>query len=139
MYEKIGNERIELTCSFQTFLYSICRNLWLQRLEKRVGTKVDILEIEDFIQLSDETVFEMADPLEERKRIYLKHFGTLSPDCQKVLKLFAEGKSVHEIAQMMHYKSDYYAKTRKYQCKENLKKRIVKDPLYNALTENEKE
>jgi len=36
LYRKIAKGNLVLTSSFKTFLYSICRNLWLQRLDRRV-------------------------------------------------------------------------------------------------------
>jgi RNA polymerase sigma factor (sigma-70 family) len=138
-YKKIVSEDLELTSTFKTFFYSICRNLWLQRLSKRPGKVIDITDVEEYVPLSDSQEFEIHDETENRKRLYLKHFGKLSSDCQKILKHFAEGKSVREIAHIMRYKSEDYAKSRKYQCKENLKKRIKNDPLYKALLDNEEE
>lgn len=137
VYKKIRDEELTLTSSFKTFFYSICRNLWLQRLSKRPGVVVNISDVEDFVQLSDDLDYDIHDASEERKRIYLKYFGKLSADCQKILKLFAEGKSIREITQLMQYRSEDYAKSRKYQCKEKLKKRIKNDPLYKSLLDNE--
>ena len=138
-YKKIVNEELELTSTFRTFFYSICRNLWLQRLSKRPGKVIDIADVEEYVPLSDSQEYEIHDESENRERLYLKHFGKLSSDCQKILKHFAEGKSVREIAQIMRYKSEDYAKSRKYQCKEILKRRIKNDPLYKELLDNEEE
>jgi len=138
-YKKIVNEDLELTSTFRTFFYSICRNLWLQRLSKRPGKVIDIADVEEYVPLSDSQEYEIHDESENRERLYLKHFGKLSSDCQRILKHFAEGKSVREIAQIMRYKSEDYAKSRKYQCKEILKRRIKNDPLYKELLDNEEE
>ena len=35
IYRKVVGDGLILTSSFKTFLYSICRNLWLQRLDKK--------------------------------------------------------------------------------------------------------
>ncbi len=139
LYEKLYDDELILTSSFKTFLYSICRNLWLQRLSKRPGFTVNISDVEDYIILSDDIKYDIQDTSEARKIVYLRHFGKLSADCQRILKYFANGKSIREIAQLMHYKSDDYAKSRKYQCKEKLKKRIKNDPQYKILLDDENE
>jgi hypothetical protein len=47
--------------------------------------------------------------------------------------LFLKKLSLREIASIMGYKSENYAKTRKFDCKEELKKRILNDPNYLKL------
>jgi hypothetical protein len=42
--------------------------------------------------------------------------------------LFMKKVSLREIAAEMGFKTEKYAKTRKYLCKEELKKRIINDP-----------
>ncbi|MEA3295772.1 MAG: sigma factor, partial [Patescibacteria group bacterium] len=37
IYKKIENDEFILSCSFKTFLYSICRNLWFNQLRNRKG------------------------------------------------------------------------------------------------------
>ena len=137
IYKRIRNEELKLSCSFKTFFYSVCRNLWLQRLNKRQRNTIRITDTEEYSDLSADIDYEIVEPSEERKRIYLRHFSSLSPDCQRILELFAQGFNVNEIAEQMQYKSDDYAKARKYQCKELLKARIKNDPLYKALADDE--
>ncbi|MGP8329206.1 MAG: hypothetical protein ACT6FF_02650 [Methanosarcinaceae archaeon] len=60
--------------------------------------------------------------------LYKMHFHQLSADCRKILSLFLKKVSLREISKIMNLKSVDYAKTRKYLCKEALKKRIMNDP-----------
>lgn len=129
IYQKITDEGLKLECSFKTFLYSIARNLWLQRLEKSRNSGTQPIEdIENYIPLSDEMKYEIFDEEKEKYRLYQKYFLKLSKDCQKVLLLFMSKTPLSEIAKIMGYKTVKYAKTRKFLCKENLKKRIFSDP-----------
>jgi hypothetical protein len=41
--------------------------------------------------------------------------------------------SLRDIASIMGYKTEKYAKTRKYLCKEELKRRIATDPRYSKF------
>ncbi|MCD4736448.1 MAG: hypothetical protein K8R53_10415, partial [Bacteroidales bacterium] len=54
-------------------------------------------------------------------------------DCRQILKMFFAKHSLKEIAAVMGFSSTDYAKFRKYQCKEMLKKKILNDPYSKSL------
>lgn len=137
LYRKISRENLVLTSSFKTFLYSICRNLWLQRLDRRVFRN-EFLEMEDLGELQEVTYSEQPEEEQEKYRLFQQHFFRLSEDCQKVLKLFMGKTSLKEIAEIMGFKTEKYAKTRKFMCKEKLKTAIINDPNFKKyLTDYE--
>lgn len=129
LYRKIARENLVLTSSFKTFLYSICRNLWLQRLDRRVFSN-EFLEMENLSEMQDELHLEQPEEEQEKYRLFQQHFLNLSQDCQKVLKLFMRKISLKEIADVMGFKTEKYAKTRKFMCKEKLKNSIINDPYF---------
>jgi RNA polymerase sigma factor (sigma-70 family) len=129
LYRKIARENLVLTSSFKTFLYSICRNLWLQRLDRRVFSN-EFLEMEDLSEMQDELHLEQPEEEQEKYRLFQQHFLRLSQDCQKVLRLFMGKISLKEIADVMGFKTEKYAKTRKFMCKEKLKNSIINDPYF---------
>jgi RNA polymerase sigma factor (sigma-70 family) len=129
LYRKISRENLVLTSSFKTFLYSICRNLWLQRLDRRVFRN-EFLEMEDLGELQDIPYAEQMEDDQEKYRLFQQHFFKLGEDCQKVLKLFLNKTSLKEIADIMGFKTEKYAKTRKFMCKEKLKNSIISDPNF---------
>lgn len=128
IFKKIKDNQLELSSSFRTYLYSVCRNLWLQKLSKRKQFAREFSDVESFVDLPDRVMEEIYDDEVEKYRLYQQHFLTLNDDCQKVLLLFMKKLSLREIAVEMGYKTEKYAKTRKYLCKEELKKRIINDP-----------
>ena len=70
----------------------------------------------------------------ELQRIIHMHFLALPDDCQKVLMLFIQKMPLEEIAGIMGFKTTNYAKTRKFLCKQDLKKRVSDDPrIYKFL------
>ena len=69
----------------------------------------------------------------EERRLFQKHFERLSPECQQILGMFFEGKSMEEIRKNLGLSSVGYAKKRKFVCKERLIKAIQSDPLYLEL------
>ena len=128
IYEKARDKDLNLECSFKTFIYSVSRHIWFQKLEKNRINPANIGDIENFIELSDEMMYEVYDEDRERTKIFQQHFLALGQDCQKLLQLFMKKIPLSEIMKIMGYKSVKYTKTRKFLCKERLKKRIINDP-----------
>lgn len=126
--KNVQRDDFYLTCSFLTYLYSISRNLWMQKLKvKRKG--MDTFElIEKFFNIPENTSVEMAEIEQLRYCIYRDHFNAMEKDCQRILLLSLQKFSSKEIADTMGYSSENYAKTKKYNCKERLKKAIMEDP-----------
>ena len=138
LYSKISLNQLILTSSFKTYMYSVCRNLWLQKLNKRKAIFDKLTDVEDFIDFPDEALQEANIRETEMHRIIQIHFLSLPEDCQKVLKLFIKNIPLREIAGIMGFKTENYAKTRKYLCKQELKKRIADDPRSQKFLKNEK-
>jgi len=128
VFKKIKADELELSCSFRTYIYSICRNLWLQKLSKRKQYTREFNDVEDYVTMTEYNIKNNNLDELEKFRLYQQHFLTLNKDCQKVLLLFMKKMSLKEIAVEMGFKTEKYAKTRKYLCKEELKKRIINDP-----------
>ena len=131
IYKKLKEESLDLTCSFKTYLYSVCRLLWLRQLEKKKVRSEVISDNQAFIQLEDEIDSQVAE--QEQFRIYQKHFQLLHKDCQQIMQLFLKKVPLKEIAQQMNIRSDKYLKKRKYECKEALIKRIQNDPDFKRV------
>ncbi|MDP4289488.1 MAG: sigma-70 family RNA polymerase sigma factor [Bacteroidota bacterium] len=130
VYKRIIDDELSLNSSFKTFFYSICRNIWLQRLGKMKDRSNDFVDFESITNLSEPTNDEINSIENKKQKLYQIHFLNLSEDCQKVLQLFLRKISLREISSIMGYKTEKYAKTRKFKCKEELKSRIINDPNY---------
>jgi RNA polymerase sigma factor (sigma-70 family) len=133
VYKRIITDELSLNSSFKTFIYSVCRNIWLQRLEKLKKQNHEFVDFETIIAIPESTFEEINDIENKKQKLYQLHFLNLSEDCQKVLQLFLKKISLREIANIMGYKTENYAKTRKFNCKEELKTRILNDPNYLKL------
>lgn len=128
LYSQIREGNLVLTCSFRTYLYSVSKNIWLNKLRNRQMEAIVFRDVANTIELEEEMLINLYDLEIEKIRKYRQHFFTLGNDCQMILRLYVEKKSMREIAEIMGYKSERYAKLRKYMCKEELKKRIMNDP-----------
>ena len=137
VYRQYHQGNLTLNCRLSTFIYAICRNMWLERI-RRDARQVQLDET------SIEIVDLSADTLEtielNEKRLILEHYlSQLGEDCQKLLRLFAAGLSMKEIAREMNMSSDRYARKRKFSCKKLLLDLLKKDRRYRELTDNWKE
>jgi RNA polymerase sigma factor (sigma-70 family) len=119
--------------SFEVYLYSVCRFLWLKHLQQR---KTEREKINETLPFNDEVYDDDLSLLVEKNERYLlyqKHFRNISSDCQKILQLFFDKVPIRQIAQIMGFKSEKYVKTRKYKCKELLINRIKQDTEYKKI------
>lgn len=131
IYRRLKEESLNLTCAFKTYLYSVCRILWLRQLEKRKIKTDGLVDNQVFVHLEEQVEDQAKE--QERFRLYQKHFGTLRKDCQEILQLFLKKVPLKEIAKMVNISSEKYLKKRKYECKEMLIKRIQNDPTFKQL------
>ncbi|OFY97214.1 MAG: hypothetical protein A2491_17280 [Bacteroidetes bacterium RIFOXYC12_FULL_35_7] len=137
IYRKLKANELVLDCTFETYLYSICRFLWLKQLEKRKIEKENIKDNHEFNdEIYDDSLEKVSD-LNERYRLYQKHFANLGKDCQKILQLYFDKVPLKTIAQIMGFKSEKYAKKRKFSCKEYLIKSVKQDLEYKNILSGE--
>jgi RNA polymerase sigma factor (sigma-70 family) len=129
LYKRCKNNDFMLNSSLKTYFYAVGKNIWLQRLERKYQLRyqADFEVNESEIRYESEDFGLREDNL-ERMRLYREHFYALGPDCQKLLKLFFSKKSMRDIAMILGYKDEKYAKFRKYLCKNMLANRIKDDP-----------
>ncbi len=132
-----ANDLVLTDCSFETYLFAVCRLLWLKQLDSKKRHKLEYYENEEDIDEVDTSDLVEEVEKNERYRLYQKHFIKLNEDCQKVLQLYLKKVSLKEIAEIMGYKSEIYAKKRKFQCKEYLVNSIKQDLEYKKYFEND--
>jgi len=137
IYRKLKANDLAIDCTFETFLYSICRYLWLKQLDKRKVEKEKIMDNHEYNDDIYDDGLEKVVDLNDRYRLFQKHFTNLGKDCQKVLQLYFDKVPLKSIAQIMGFKSEKYAKKRKFKCKEYLIKSIKQDLEYKKILSGE--
>jgi len=130
VFEKASKRDFQLTSSFYTLLYGICRNIWGNRLQKKSFKEVTLPE--DIKYKSDQNIEKDLERVEEQDLFWFA-FKQLGEDCQKLLTLFFDKEKMESIAQVMGYTSVSYAKKRKFQCKEKLVKLVKADQRFEEL------
>jgi RNA polymerase sigma factor (sigma-70 family) len=130
--KKLRREEIIQTCQFKTYFLSVCRFVWLKKLrikDNKLGTLDPELGLISTIDIEEMVI------KRERHNFYLKKMKELGAECQKVLKMYGDGKSMLEIAEELGYKTQVYARKRKYKCKGKFLNLIKKDIRYSEFIE----
>ncbi len=131
LYRKINGNTLVLNCALSTYIYSICRNMWLDRLRRQSRT-IGVIDGDwEIVDLDDDTVETIYQ--NDRYKLFQKHFHNIGEGCKKLLSLFFEGKSMKLITKTLGFGSEQYTRKRKFLCKEKLVNNIKADPLYCEL------
>jgi RNA polymerase sigma factor (sigma-70 family) len=133
LFQKSCEGELNLKCSLKTYFYSICRNIWLQRLDRKWRLLYQDNMVNETASSYETEISDMDEERLERTRLYQMHFLSLPEDCQKIILLFLKKTPFKEIASMLGFRDDQAVKTRKYLCKNMLRKRILKDPKCKNL------
>jgi RNA polymerase sigma factor (sigma-70 family) len=119
-YERLSQAEFELTCKIKTYLYAVCRKLWLQRLSQR-NKFIRIEEIESVSQAE-----EVAADIEQNE----KNFSAMSTSldklgepCRSILEdYYLRNLTMDEITEKFGYTNSDNTKNQKYKCLQRLKK-----------------
>ncbi len=121
LYEKSTSSTFELNCQIKTYLYSVCKRLWLKRLQQLqrysspVENLLETIPVEEEIQEHEkrDTDFTMMEHA----------MGKIGEPCKSLLDAYyLQKKSMMEIAAEFGYTNADNAKTQKYKCLIRLKK-----------------
>jgi len=121
LYEKVKSGSFELNCQLKTYLYSVCRRLWLKRLGQLQRSFSEVENLQDTVPVEDE-----LERHEQRNRDFQvmdQSLNSLGEPCRSLLKAYyLETKSMVEIACDLGYTNADNAKNQKYKCLMRLKK-----------------
>lgn len=130
IYRKIKRGELKLTCRFSTFLYAVCKKLWISEKKKRINRMKVTDDTPDFVEENDPI---LTDEEDKSKQLFYRHFTQLSSDCQKILILHFNKTPIEEIQKIMNYQNSHYTMDRKYRCKKSLMLRITNDPNFKSV------
>jgi RNA polymerase sigma factor (sigma-70 family) len=121
LWERVRAGRYEHTAAIGTFLYATARNLWLRRLaHARRETPSDLQS--DVTAADDPTPLETLEVAEDVAAVHAA-LDAIGDPCRTLLLLYYwEDASMEEIARRMGFANAATAKSKKYQCKEQLKR-----------------
>lgn len=121
LYEKSKDTTFSLNCQIKTYVYSVCRRLWLKRLQHLNKYSSQIEGIEEIVPVEEE-----IEEHEKRNTDFLlmeNALGKIGEPCKSLLDAYyLQKKSMQEIALNFGYTNADNAKTQKYKCLIRLKK-----------------
>lgn len=120
LYQKVCSGQFELSCQIRTYLYSVCRRLWLKRLQQQnryllTETETELVSAEEDLEIHQKRDTEYG--MMERA------MGGLGEPCKSLLQAFyIQKKNMQDIAASFGYTNAENAKNQKYKCLMRLKK-----------------
>ena len=121
LYENVKSETFVLTCQIKTYLYSVCRRLWLKRLQYSTRFITPVESLEETVPVEED--IEDQDKLNADFTIMERALGSLGEPCKSLLEAYyLEKKDMAAIAASFGYTNADNAKNQKYKCLIRLKK-----------------
>lgn len=121
LHGKIKSGDFELSSKLKTFIYSVCRRLWLKKLHQKSRFSGDIKDYEDYIPVEQEIEHHQ----EKDKQFMMMHSALkdLGEPCKTIIEdFYIHNRSMQEICEKFGYTNADNAKTQKYKCLQRLKK-----------------
>ncbi len=125
-YEKVRDGSLELSCQIKTYLYAVCRRLWLKRLTSKSRFGVRLLDEQEHGSLLNTGAEEDLLMAEEQDRQFttmdeaLNHLGE---PCRSLIEgFYLLDKSMQDLTAEFGYTNADSAKNQKYKCLVRLKK-----------------
>ena len=126
-YERVQQPDFVLTCKIKTYVYAVCRRLWLKRLTQKKRYHGNIDEAESFLQIEEE-----IKSIDELESDYLKMntaMAGLGEPCVSIIRdFYVNGRSMEDISAKYGYTNADNAKNQKYKCLQRLKKLFFVEP-----------
>ncbi|PWK77424.1 RNA polymerase sigma factor (sigma-70 family) [Mucilaginibacter oryzae] len=121
LYNKIKSGDFELNSKLKTYIYSVCRRLWLKRLSQMNRYGGDIRDFEEHLPVEEE-----VDDHSDRDIQFGKMESALrllGEPCKTIMEdFYIKNRSMQEICERFGYTNADNAKTQKYKCLQRLKK-----------------
>ena len=121
LFEKSKMADFELNCQLKTYLYSVCRRLWLKKLQQMQRFGRQAAEMEDVVPVEDD--IELHEKRQLDFNIMENAMNKIGEPCKSLLEAYyIHKKQMLQIATEFGYTNADNAKTQKYKCLVRLKK-----------------
>jgi RNA polymerase sigma factor (sigma-70 family) len=121
LYEKARSGSFELNCQLKTYLYSVCRRLWLKRLSQLQRMSPEVGKLEETVPIEQD--LERHEQRNKEFQVMEQCLANLGEPCKSLLEAYyLDTKSMTEIAADFGYTNADNAKNQKYKCLMRLKK-----------------
>jgi RNA polymerase sigma factor (sigma-70 family) len=121
LYEKVQNDSFSLSCQIKTYLFSICKHLWLKRLQQ-MGRYSSPLNVQEEAVAVENDMAEMENK-DAAFAIMDRALNSLGEPCKSLLEgYYLNKKGMQALASEFGYTNADNAKNQKYKCLLRLKK-----------------
>ena len=121
LYQKAGMDSFTLNCQIKTYLYSICRRLWLKRLQQLGKFSTHIENLEDTIPVEED--IDDHEKINDDFNLMEQAMSKIGEPCKSLLDAYyLQKRNMQELAVEFGYTNADNAKTQKYKCLVRLKK-----------------
>jgi len=121
LYENAGKETFKLNCQIKTYLYSVCRRLWLKRLQQLGKYNYNLENLVDIVPVDAE--IEDHEKINDDFNLMENAMSKIGEPCKSLLDAYyLQKKNMQELALEFGYTNADNAKTQKYKCLLRLKK-----------------
>lgn len=121
LYEKAKSDSFVLTSQIKTYVYSVCKRLWLKRLQQIGKNTSGIEDFEEVIAVEEDV--ELHERQNAELAIMDRALNSLGEPCRSLIKAFyIDKKGMTDIAVEFGYTNADNAKNQKYKCLMRLKK-----------------
>ncbi len=121
LYEKSKDPNFQLTSQIKTYLYSVCRRLWLKRLQQSSKFVAPVDGLSEVVPVEEE--IGLKEKLDSDFELMDSAMKSLGEPCKSLLEAYyINKKHMTEIAEDFGYTNADNAKTQKYKCLVRLKK-----------------
>jgi len=134
LYKKVCSGEFKLFCKLSTYLFAVCKRIWIQENRKNTIHRNHQAELK---QTAEPMLIYGDKSDDEIREIIERNLDSLSPSCQKILKLLFNGYKNNEIRELMGYDVVTQVVDKKYRCKKLLVQRIKSDPSYKKYNHGE--
>lgn len=125
-YERAQQPDFVLTCKVKTYLYAVCRRLWLKRLAEKRRFNISIPETETFDEAEEEVRTAMEREVSFQRMD--ESLRALGEPCRSILQdFYIHDFSMEIISEKFGYTNTDNAKNQKYKCLQRLKKLFFGD------------
>lgn len=121
LLEKSRSANFELNCQIKTYVYSVCRRIWLKRLQQFNRYSGEIESMVGTVPIEDD-----VEEYEKRDQEFVmmeKAIASLGEPCKGLIEAFyIQKRNMQDIASQFGYTNADNAKNQKYKCLMRLKK-----------------
>jgi RNA polymerase sigma factor (sigma-70 family) len=130
LYRNLNNPVFTLQCKIKTYLYSVCKRIWLTEL-KRKSKSLNVNDNFDETIEFEESDFEEHAKNEQNLSLLEVSLNKLGEPCRSLLTdFYMNNLSMQDIAVKNGYTNAENAKNQKYKCLLRLKKIYFESPVF---------